>query len=176
MWVKKLYKNPLRVIITTFITCVSVGMAGAPIADIGHSGGEAVGLTFFAVTIHATWYITVAAAIITLFFYRDWVKKYWYKNAIVITVGLGVIVSGLIEQNSENYSLHSETVAANGIEWLKTTEYYPGSFDSRHIRSISFLLNDDIKDSTWTTYAQDGTVLVQKLYIHGKLIKQYLKK
>jgi len=100
----KLFKiitaNPLRIVATVFLLFLLFGFIGAPIAEIGHSGGEQTGFAFFATVFNVAWYATIAAGIISAFFYREWVKKHWIRYALVMAFLLFVVCSAIFRGNS----------------------------------------------------------------------------
>lgn len=95
----KLFKiilaNPLRIIAIVFISFFLFGLIGAPIAEIGRRGGDQAGLTFFALVINAAWYTSIGAGIISMFFYREWLRKNWIKYVLVMAFLLFVVCKPL---------------------------------------------------------------------------------
>jgi hypothetical protein len=65
-----------------------------PLASIGHSGGEQVPFTLFAIAIGPTIWGYLLISIITTVFFHKWLKDYWILNLIVF------VITGLILMNS----------------------------------------------------------------------------
>jgi len=141
------------------------------ILSINTSGGEQVQMAVIAEMIPVIIYVTLALAIITIPFFKTWIKKRWWVNATVIIFCSAITGADIYERNLIRYDSDSETITMNGKEYVKTTEYYDHEIVHEKIRSISFTLNDK-KDSIWTTYAEDGKIIQQEIYKNGTLIKK----
>ncbi len=166
MLLKKLYRNPVRAIITTFCVCILISFIGAAISA-AQPGGDKTGLTFFAEVVGATWYILCATAIITLFFYREWMKKYWYKPAIFIAACVGIISADIIDRNKKDVGYSVEAIWVNNKRYEKTTRYY---YANGKPKRIAFMLGDK-KDSLWTDHNLDGSIARQVLYKNDTLVR-----
>jgi hypothetical protein len=130
--------------------------------------GEQLPMEFIARMIPITVYVTLAIALITLPIYKVWVRKYWYKQLLVILLCSAFACVEIITRLSEDgYNMSIETINVNGTDYEKTTKYYDSN--STVIRSISFTRNNK-KDSTFTIYAKDGSIIQQRRYKNGTLL------
>ncbi len=154
-------------IIASILTMILVSfIIGATTPDV-----EQLPLTFVAQTVPVIIYVTLGLAIITVPFYRHWVKKHWMVNLTFIILCSLVIRANSVEQNEPNYSSETKILRVNGKDYTKTVEYYYLDTVHEKIRSISYTLND-LKDSIWTTYAEDGKIIKQEIYKNDALVQK----
>jgi cell division protein FtsW (lipid II flippase) len=66
---------------------------GIALLSQGHSGGEEVPITLLNNAL--TWFVygLLIISIVTPFFYRTWVRKYWYVNLLIATLCIYIILS-----------------------------------------------------------------------------------
>lgn len=164
--------NPVKIIIILIIMLVIVAIVGYFYLGITSPQGEQRPLSFVAQIIPISIYLILFASIITIPIYFKWVKKWWFINLIFISFCLAFI----IEDNKKSqemklfYNEINTTIKVNGTLLNKKTQFYgPGL---NNIRSVSFTSFDHKKDSIWTTYARDGSIIEQERFKNDSLIEK----
>jgi hypothetical protein len=166
---KKKRLNPFTIIVFWMVGCVLFTIVGMILSGISTSGGEQIPFTFFSNMIPVTIYGVLALSIITIPFYIKWVKEKWFINLFFIVFCCLFIYKDRMETKKiPDYSFSVITQTVNNREYEKKIEYY--GHDFARIRSISFTLNNK-KDSIWTTYAENGSIIKQEKYKADLLVE-----
>jgi len=163
---KKIFANPLRIIIAWLIfsfvfTVLVYYIIGVTTPDVYQLPME-----FVARMPPIIVYVTFGLSLITVPFYIKGVKKHWHVN-LIFFVFCSLVIWGIRDDRSveDKNGISVESFIANGKSFEKTVKYY----DSAKIRQVIYTSNGQ-RDSVWTTYARDGSVIQQVKYKDGKLV------
>lgn len=165
--------NPLKILIYWLIFCIIITVGGMILLGVATTGGEQKPLLFLVFMLKVTVYSIFIISILSIPFYLQWVRKYWYVNLCFLALSSWIIFLSWMGDR-ENQFLENQKGSittneiVNGKTYKKTVVYYEGKFE--HIKSVSFRLQNK-KDSIWTTYSDDGRILTQEQYMNDSLIK-----
>ena len=160
--------NPFKIIIAWIILCIIVGLFVLLFSSSNKSGGDKSILTSFAYFLLTIVDGVILLSIITPFFYKNWFKKYWYINTIVLILGLIAVlplVNGVVWNNYD--ILEESSKVGNDMIDIKK-EYY--SKNNKQLRSESYWRNGK-KDSIWIIYNKNGEIIKKDSYRNNYLVK-----
>lgn len=160
--------NPLYLILAWLVLAAVFTIICMIFLGISVPGGGQRPFTFLGKAIPIIVYGVLVIAIVSTPFYFEWIKKYWYVNLFFITACIMFAYKDWRETNKNSYYTDIKTITINGRDYEQTTQYYDSK--STKIRSMSYYLNGK-KDSTWTVYAEDGSIINQKKYKNGELAR-----
>lgn len=131
-------------------------------------GGEQAPITLVAHMLYIAIYGMLVLTIATIPLFWPWARQRWYVMAQFAVVGFAFMAIDIYHRLQDTgFSEIKEDVRSGNHVYEKTTQYYGPDFT--HVRSISFQ-RDGKKDSTWTIWAQDGTVITSERYKDGALV------
>jgi hypothetical protein len=162
--------NPFTIIVIWIVGNLLFTLLTMALLGFLTPGGEQKPLAFLGTMIPVTVYGVLALSILTIPFYSKWVKRKWFINLSFIVLS-GLFIFRNWKENQEMHLQYDEiTTVVKGSKgvYLQKTQYY--GVNLKKIRSISFILNNR-KDSIWTTYAEDGSVIKQEKYKADTLIE-----
>lgn len=162
--------NPVKILGLWILSMLILTPCFMYVSNIGASGGEQKPLTTLATMIAVTIYGAAFISALTPLFFKKWFKRNWWYIIIILVTFIPVI--GLIKDmlTADPYSYSEKTKEINGDTFLIKTEYYDDN-EFKKIRSISYWKNNK-KDSTWTTYSENGNIISQETYRNDTLIKK----
>jgi hypothetical protein len=160
--------NPLKLMIYWLFLLLVISIIVIPILFATTVGGEQRPLTFLVYMILFAVYGTLILSVVTPIFYFDWFKKYWYVNLIFFVLSGYYVIKDQKRNARIEYSFKEKTDHIGNDEIRTVKEYY--SLDPEKIRSESYWRNEK-KDSTWTVYAKDGSIISKEKYKDGQLVK-----
>ena len=163
--------NPKKIIFYWLLASVIFSIVGFIDLGVSTSGGEQSPLTFLATMIPTMAYGVLILSIVTIPFFWQWIKQRWYFNLISFLLSFGLVVVNYFQgkYNYDPYDGEAVTIKVNGRVYSKVIEYY-GTKKDKKIRSIGFLLGDK-KDSSWTTFDQNRSIISQEFYRNDSLIR-----
>jgi hypothetical protein len=166
----KIKLNPFTIIVIWIVGCFLFTIITMILLGISTPGGEQKPLTFLGTMIPVTVYGVLALSILTIPFYPKWVKEKWFINlSFIILCSLFIYKDW--KENQKSHSQYDEiTTAVKGSDGVYSQKIQYYGTDLKKIRSISFTLNNK-KDSVWTTYAEDGSIIKQEKYKADTLIE-----
>ena len=159
--------NPFKLILYWLFLLLIAGIVIIPILFATTVGGEQKPLTFLVYLLLTAIYGTLILSIITPFFYFNWFKKYWYINLLAFIISGYYIVKYQRGKAKIEYGFKEETEYIGNDKIKIVKEYY--SFSPEKIRSESFWKNEK-KDSIWTIYAKDGSIISREKYKNDILV------
>ncbi len=113
-------------------------------------------------------YGVMILSIITVPLYPKWVKEKWIINLSFFCLSSFLIYLGTRNQVRTQYSESIIKLDVNSKEYIKKIEYY-GEYNK--VRSISFTCKNK-KDSIWTTFDEDGSLIKQEKYKDDTLVEK----
>lgn len=84
------FSSPPKLYLLWFILIVIFCLA-IPILSIGAPGGEQKPLTLLSYATNYFFYGYFVLGVLTSIFYRQWFKKYWYVNLVIVLLTGGLI-------------------------------------------------------------------------------------
>ena len=160
--------NPLKLIIIWLGLMVTLSII-LILGSAGSGGGEQKPLTILA-TITISTLIGIAVISVTApFLFRNWFKQ---NKSFGVFMILALIPTTFFSWNyisSSHYSYVESSRQIDGIPYDIRKEYYDN--ENKTIRSVSIWKNGK-KDSIWSTFSKDGSIMKQKVYRNDTLISQ----
>lgn len=166
-----IFKNPFKIYLTwallQIVFCFII-----PMLSIGSSGGEQMPLTLLAYGVNIAVYGFFILGVVTSFTHRNWFKKFWFINIIIIIFSGNLVVSDYLSRRvyDEGYLFEQETKKIKSGELRIEREYYDD--DGKKIKTEAFYINNK-KDSVWRSFSKSGKVIKQEVYKNDLLIKSF---
>ena len=154
--------NPLVIMRIWVLLVLISDLIFVPYYIYHSSGGEQKPLTYLASSITIAIGGIFILSILAVILYFRWFKQYWFVNCIIFLVS-GFYLFTILNKET-NYSFAETNDSIGGNEIRKRIEYY--DMDKNEVRSISYWKNG-IKDSVWTIYSKNGSILQQERYKEG---------
>lgn len=161
--------NKVNPLILSFYWCAIVLTIGALVGIISNqnaSGGEQMLLTSLSYSIIISLIGVLFINIMSIFFYRNTFRSTIIYSKILAIITLIILIVLFNAFFGEHFNF-SETVIIQGSDRiLIKTEYYDEIDEKARVRSLSYWKNGR-KDSIWTTYAKDGSIISIVVYKNG---------
>lgn len=161
---------PILITLCWAISVPIIGLISGIIADNNASAGEQKLFTYIAYSIIISLLGVFVINVVTLFWYQATDKSIRIVNLCLIIGSITFlypIFNGLFLSQYET-STKTEYIGNDKIDIQK--EYYPSKDTTTHIRSESFWKNGK-KDSIWTIYGKDGSVIKKVRYNDGVVVE-----
>lgn len=161
---------PIQVTIYWVIIVVVIGFLSGIIANSNASGGEQKLFTYIAYSIAIALVGVILINLGTLIFYPAQDTKTRLLSLCFIIVSLIFLYPLLKRVVASQYDIVEKT-RYNGSDKIDIKiEYYTSADTSRVVRSESFWKNGK-KDSVWTIYEKDGSILKKLRYKNDVLVE-----
>lgn len=168
----RIKKSAAWITIYWFIISLSFGIILGLIAESNASGGEQKLFTYIADSL-LIGFIGMALINTYSLLFGNNLNKDRGSSIALLVIALIILIPIIFGTFFNKYIIEEQTRYNGSNEIDIKKEYYPQNKINdtvRHIRSEKFWENGK-RDSTWSVYAKDGSLMSRRKYSNGKLIE-----